>query len=158
MLVRLTSIRQSQRSAFLVGLAAFLTALLVQSGDLGSIDGDIRLQTTHSFWTSAPSVPDNSPEFGVAGKNGQIYATYGMGQSLLMLPSDIVGTYLAGLPLFRAFAGHDPGIRQIVVSYSTNFLLCILSVLVCFRCLRLLEFTVNQAIAGAFTLLFGTTF
>jgi hypothetical protein len=158
MLVRLTSIRQSQRSAFLVGLAAFLTALLVQSGDLGSIDGDIRLQTTHSFWTSAPSVPDNSPEFGVAGKNGQIYATYGMGQSLLMLPSDIVGTYLAGLPLFRAFAGHDPGIRQIVVSYSTNILLCILSVLVCFRCLRLLEFTVNQAIAGAFTLLFGTTF
>jgi hypothetical protein len=61
-------------SAFLVGLAAFLTALLVQSGELGSIDSVIRLQTTHSFWTSAPPVPDNSIDFGVKGKNGQIYA------------------------------------------------------------------------------------
>jgi hypothetical protein len=144
--------------AFLVGLAAFLTALLVQSGELGSIDTAIRLQTTHSFWTSAPSVPDDSIEFGVTGKNGRIYAAYGMGQSLLMLPSDIVGTYLARLPLFGGFAGHDPGIRQIVVSYSTSILVCVLTVLVCIRCLRLLEFTVNQVIAGAFTLLFGTTF
>jgi hypothetical protein len=144
--------------AFLVGLAVFLTALLVQSGELGSIDTNIRLQTTHSFWTSAPPVPDNSPEFGVAGKNGQIYATYGMGQSLLMLPSDIVGTYLARLPLFDGFAEHDPGIRQIVVSYSTSILVCVLAVLVCIRFLLLLEFTVNQAIAGALTLLFGTTF
>jgi hypothetical protein len=144
--------------AFLVGLAAFLTALLVQSGELGSIDTAIRLQTTHSLWTSAPSVPDNSIEFGVRGKNGRIYATYGMGQSLLMLPSDTVGTYLARLPLFAGFAGHDPGIRQIVVSYSTSILVCVLTVLVCIRCLCLLEFTVNQVIAGTFTLLFGTTF
>lgn len=144
--------------AFLVGLAAFLTALLVQSGELGSVDSDIRLQTTHSFWTPAPSVPDKSPELGVAGENGRLYAPYGMGQSLLMLPSDIVGTYLARLPLFGGFAGHNRGIREIVVSYSTNILVCVLTVLVCIRCLRLLEFTVNQAIAGAFTLLFATTF
>jgi hypothetical protein len=144
--------------AFFLGLAAFLTALLVQSGELGSIDTDIRLQTTHSFWTPAPSVPDNSPEFGVAGKNGRIYATYGIGQSMLMLPSDIVGTYLARLPLFAGFAGHDPGIRQIVVSYSTSILVCVLTVLICMRCLGLLEFTVNQAIAGALALLFATTF
>lgn len=144
--------------AFLLALAAFLTALLVQSGELGSIDTTIRLQTTHSFWTSAPSVPDNSPELGAAGKNGRIYATYGMGQSLVMLPSDIVGTYMARLPRFGGFAEHDPGIRQIVVSYSTSILMCVLAVLVCMRCLGLLEFTVNQAVAGAFTLLFGTTF
>jgi hypothetical protein len=144
--------------AFLVGLAAFLTALLVQSGDLGSIDTEIRLQTTHSFWTEAPSVPDNSPEFGLAGKNGRIYATYGMGQSLLMLPSDIVGTYLARLRPFEGFSGHDPGIREIVVSYSTSILVCVLAVLVSLRCLHLLGFTVVQAVAGALTLLFGTTF
>jgi hypothetical protein len=53
------------------------TALLVQSGELGSIDSDIRLQTAHSFWTSAPSVPDNSPEFGVTGKNGRTTAGWG---------------------------------------------------------------------------------
>jgi hypothetical protein len=144
--------------AYLVGLAALLTALLVQSGELGSIDSTIRLQTTHSFWTSEPSVPDNCPELGVAGKNGRMYATYGMGQSLVMLPADMAGTYLARLRLFSNFAEHDPGIRQIVVSYSTNILVCVLTVLVCMRWLRLLEFTANQAIAGALMLLFGTTF
>jgi hypothetical protein len=144
--------------AYLVGLAALLTALLVQSGELGSIDSTIRLQTTHSFWTSEPSVPDNSPELGVAGKNGRIYATYGMGQSVVMLPADIAGAYLARLRLFSNFAEHDPGIRQIVVSYSNNILVCVLTVLVCMRWLRLLEFTANQAIAGALMLLFGTTF
>jgi len=132
--------RAIKSPAFLVGLAAFLTALLVQSGDVGSIDTEIRLQTTHSFWTEAPSVPDNSPEFGLAGKNGRVYATYGMGQSLLMLPSDIVGTYLARLRLFASFAGHDPGIREIVVSYSTSILLCVLAVLVSFRWLHLMGF------------------
>jgi hypothetical protein len=90
-----------------VGLAAFLTAVLVQSGDVGSIDTEIRLQTTHSFWTDAPSVPDNI-ELGLVGNTGRVYAPYGMGQSLLMLPSDIVGTYLARLRLFADFSEHDP--------------------------------------------------
>jgi hypothetical protein len=145
--------------AFWLGLAAFLTALLVQSGDLGSIDTVRRLQTTHSFWTSAPAVlPGEYPEFGVMGRNGTIYAWYGMGQSLLMLPSDLVGTYLERRPWFAGFADHDPGIRAILVSYSVNIPVCILTVLVCFRFLRLLEFTANQAVAGALALLFGTTF
>ena len=147
------------KPAFWLGLAALLTALLVQSGDLGSIDTVRRLQTTHSFWTSAPAVlPGQYPEFGVMGRNGTIYAWYGMGQSLLMLPSDVVGTYLERMPWFADFSDHDPGIRAILVSYSVNILVCILTVLVCFRFLRLLEFTVNQAVAGALALLFGTTF
>src|SRR6266849_4768929 len=144
---------------FLVGLAAFLTAVLVQSGELGSIDTALRLQTTHSFWTSASLVlPEDYREIGLVGRDGRIYVPYGIGQSLLMLPSDMVGAYLARLSLFASFAEHDPGIREIVVSYSTNILVCVLTVLVCFRFLRLLEFTVNQAMTGALTLLFGTTF
>ncbi len=138
---------------------AFLTALLLQSGELGSIDTTRRLQTTHSFWTSAPPVvPEDYPDFGIVGRNGKIYAWYGMGQSLLMLPADIIGTYLERLPVFADFADHDPDIRAIVVSYSTSILVCVLAVLVCFRFLLLLEFTPNQCIAGALALLFGTTF
>jgi len=144
---------------FLLGIVAFLTALLLQSGELGSSDTTRRLQTTHSFWTSAPPVlPEDYPDFGIAGRKGTIYAWYGMGQSLLMLPADIIGTYLERLPVFANLADRDPGIRAIVVSYSTNILVCVLTVLVCFRFLRLLEFTPNQCIAGALTLLFGTTF
>jgi hypothetical protein len=160
----LSSMRTGQKRilnnpAFWLGLVALLTALLVQSGDLGSIDTVRRLQTTHSFWTSAPAVlPGEYPEFGVMGRNGTIYAWYGMGQSLLMLPSDIVGTYLEHMPRFAGFSDHDPGIRAILVSYSVNIPLCVLTVLVCFRFLRLLEFTANQAVAGSLALLFGTTF
>ncbi len=140
-------------------MAALLTALLVQSGDLGSIDTVRRLQTTHSLWTSAPAVlPEEYPEFGVMGRNGTIYAWYGMGQSLLMLPSDLVGAYLERSPWFAGFSDHDPGLRAILVSYSVNIPVCVFTVLVCFRFLRLLKFTANQAIAGALALLLGTTF
>jgi hypothetical protein len=164
-MLALSSMRQGIRRrilknpAFWLGLAALLTALLVQSGDLGSIDTVRRLQTTHSFWTSAPPVlPREYPEFGVMGRNGTIYAWYGMGQSLLMLPSDVVGTYLERMPWFAGFADHDPGIRAILVSYSVGIPVCVLTILVCFHFLRLLEFTANQAVAGALALLFGTTF
>ena len=143
----------------LVGVVAFLTALLLQSGELGSSDTTRRLQTTHSFWTSAPPVlPEDYPDFGIVGRNGKIYAWYGMGQSLLMLPADIIGTYLGRLPVFANLVDRDPDMRTIVVSCSTNIVVCVLAVLVCFRFLRLLEFTPNQCIAGAFSLLFGTTF
>ena len=152
--MRIQQNRILDHPAFLLALAAFLTALLLQSGELGSIDATLRLQTTHSFWTSKPSVPDSSVvKFGLAvaiGKNGRMYAATGMGQSLLMLPSDIVGTLLEHL--------FHRGLRSIVVSYSTNILVCVLAILVCFRWLRLLEFTPSEAIAGASALLFGTTF
>jgi uncharacterized protein (DUF934 family) len=95
----------------LLGMAAFLTSLLVQSGELGSIDTTLRLQTTHSFWTATPPIP---PDLGIVGRHGKIYATYGIGQSLLMLPADIVVTYLNRLSIFAHFAAHDPDIRAIV--------------------------------------------
>jgi hypothetical protein len=144
--------------ALLVGLTAFLTALLVQSGDVGSIDTQFRLQTTHSFWTEDRSVPENALQLGVAGKKGRVYAPYGMGQSLLMLPADIAGSYLARLRLFADFSEHDPGIREIVVTYSSSILLSVFTALTCLRLLKSLEFTVAQAVAGALTLLFATTF
>jgi hypothetical protein len=144
---------------FLLGLAAFLTAFVVQSGDLGTSDTTHRLQTTHSFWTSQPAVfPQEYPEFGVHGRDGKLYSPYGIGQSLLMLPSDVLGTYAARLPIFREYNGTDPTVRSIVVSYSTNILVCVLAVLVCFRLLGLLGFSANEKIAGALALLFGTTF
>jgi hypothetical protein len=144
---------------FLIAAIAFLTAVLVQSGELGSSDTNHRLQTTHSFWTSEPAVfPDEYPDFGLRGRNGKIYAWYGIGQSLLMFPPDVLGTYIERLPVFADYDGTDPTVRSIVVSYCTSTLVCVLTCLVCFRFLGLLDFTVNQRIAGALALLFGTTF
>src|ERR1700689_4602638 len=150
--------RLFRNPAFLIGLAAFLGAFVVQSGALGSRDTTHRLHATPSFWTSEPAVdPQDYPTFGIHGRNGKLYGWYGIGQSLLMLPSDIVGTYIERLPAFDGYDA-DPTVRDIVVSYSTNILVCVLSALVCFRLLGLFGFSVKQQIAGVLALIFCTTF
>lgn len=94
------------RPAFLLGLTALLAALLLQSGEMGSADTSMRLQNTHSFWTSAPPVrPEDYRDFELIGRNGTIHDWYGIGQSMLMLPFDIAGTHVADLPMFDRFEG-----------------------------------------------------
>ena len=61
-------------------------------------------------------------------------------------------------PSLDQYNGNDPAVKSIIVAYSTSILICVLGVVVCFRFLRRLDFSVNQAVAGALTLLFGTTF
>jgi len=142
----------------LVALSAGLIAFVVQSGELGSADTMHRLQTTHSFWTPEPPVfPKEYPEFGVHGRGGKLYDWYGIGQPLLMLPADIMGTYIERLPVFADYDGNDPSVRNIVVSFSTNILISVLMALVCFRFLRLLSFSTSQAVAGVLALLVCTT-
>jgi len=143
---------------FLLALAAGLLACVVQSGDLGSVDTLRRLQTTHSLWTSDPPVlAGDYPDFGLRGKDGRIYAWYGIGQSLLMLPTDIAGTYLERLPIFADYNGNDPRVRDMVVSYFTNTLINVLTVLVCLRFLSALRFSLKESVAGVLALLFCTT-
>ena len=128
-------------------LSAALLAFVVQSGELGSADTMHRLQTAHSFWTSEPPVfPNEYPEFGVHGRGGKLYDWYGIGQPLLLLPTDIVGTYIEKLPVFASYSGSDPTVRNIFVTYTTNILISIFTALVCFRFLRLLEFSTRESV------------
>jgi len=138
-------------------LSAGLLAFVVQSGELGSADTTFRLQTTHWLWTSQPQVfPNQYPEFGLHGRDGKIYSWYGIGQSLLMFPADLVGTWIAHWHIFSGYED-DPGVRSVVVSYSTNILINVLTALVAFRFLRQLRFGAKEAIAGVLALLFCTT-
>ena len=142
---------------FLLCLTAGLLAFVVQSGELGTADTMHRLQTTHWLWTSQPQVfPNEYPEFGLHGRNGQLYSWYGIGQSLLMLPADIVATWIAHWHIFADYED-DPAVRSILVSYSTNILLSVLTAFIAFRFLRQLRFTENEAIVGVLALLFCTT-
>jgi hypothetical protein len=142
---------------FLLALAAGLIAFVVQSGELGTSDTQHRLNSTHALWTSQPPVyPEEYPEFGVYGRGGGLQSWYGIGQSLLMLPQDVLGTYIEKLPVFAAYQ-EDPSVRNIVVSYLTNILVTVLTALVCFRFLRQLGFAVNHAVAGVLALLLSTT-
>lgn len=138
-------------------LAAGLLAFVVQSGELGTSDTGHRLQAAHAMWTSEPPVfPQEYPDFGVRGRGGKIQSWYGIGQSLLMLPADIVATWVATWPAFRGY-GDDPTVRAIIVSYSTNILLTVLTALVCFRLLLQFRFAVRHAVAGTLALLIATT-
>src|SRR5580693_675126 len=141
----------------LLCLAAGLLGFVVQSGELGTADTMHRLQTTHWLWTSEPQVfAVDYPEFGLHGRGGQIYSWYGIGQSLLMLPADLVGTWVARWHVFSGY-GDDPAVRSIVVSYSTSILVNVLTVLVGFRLLRQLRFSVREAVLGLLALMFCTT-
>ena len=140
----------------LLALAAWLAALAVQPGEVGSIDTKRRLQTTQSLWTDAPPVaPGDYPKFGLIGRNNRIYAWYGIGQVLVMLPPDVIASTVA-----RAIArpaDYDE-IREVFITYTISPLLAVGAILLAFRFLLLLDFSVNQAVAGALALLFGTTF
>src|SRR5215470_5332211 len=132
---------------FLLCLTAGLLAFVVQSGELGSADTTHRLQTTHWLWTSQPQVfPSEYPEFGLHGREGRIYSWYGIGQSLLMLPADLVATWIADWQIFNGYQD-DPAVRSIIVSYSTNILLNVLTAWIAFRLLRQLKFGVREAVA-----------
>lgn len=142
---------------FLLCLAAGLLAFAVQSGELGTADTMHRLETTHWLWTSQPQVfPSEYPEFGLPGRGGQIFSWYGIGQSLLMLPADLVGTWIAHWPIFSGYED-DPAVRSIFVSYTTNILLNVLTALISFRLLRQLTFSVKETVAGVLALMFCTT-
>ncbi|MFP5208770.1 MAG: hypothetical protein ACLGRW_05735 [Acidobacteriota bacterium] len=153
------SIRRWLRNpVVLVALAAGLIAFSVQPGDVGSADTTHRLQSTHSFWTDQPPVfPDEYPEFGIHGRDGSLQSWYGIGQSLLMLPFDMVGTWVENHAIFASYDGHDPSVREIVVTYNVNILISILTALICFRLLRQFLFSVPQAAVGALALLVLTT-
>jgi hypothetical protein len=141
----------------LLCLVAGLLAFVVQSGELGTSDTTHRLQTAHWMWTSEPQVlPYEYPEFGLHGRGGRLYSWYGIGQSLLMLPADLVGTWIAHRAVFSEYTD-DPGVRSIVVSYSTNILVSVLTALIAFRLLCQFRFTVRESVLGVLALLFCTT-
>jgi hypothetical protein len=145
--------------ALLVVSVALLTAM-IQSGELGTADTTRRLEVTHSLWTSAPQVAKGDyPDFGIPGRGGRLYAWYGIGQSLLMLPSDVAGTALQHAPWWRGYVQSKatPQLRAIVVSVSTNVLLNVLTALVALQFLELLGFSRVQSIAGVVALIAGTT-
>ena len=141
-------------------LVTALFTFLIQSGELGTSDTTHRLQVAHSLWTGQPQVfPEEYPEFGLHGRNGRLYAWYGIGQSLLMFPADLVGSAAAHLPLWRSYvrSGEDPAIRSIVVSISTNILISVLTAFAAFRLLRLFGFSTGESVVGVLGLLCATT-
>ena len=152
------TVSRFRNPVFLLALVAGLLAFVVQSGEAGTADTQHRINSAHAFWTSDPPVFDwEYPEFGIHGRDGRLQSWYGIGQSLLMLPQDIIGAGIEKLPLFAHYRNTDPTVRNIFVSYTTNILVTVLTALVCFRLLCQFGFTVSHSILGVLALLLATT-
>jgi hypothetical protein len=152
--------RPFSRPLYLLLLVTGLFTFLIQSGELGTSDTTHRLQVTHSLWTGQAQVlPDEYPEFGLHGRGGRLYAWYGIGQSLLMLPADLAGSAASRLPFWRDYVSdrEDPAIRSIFVSISTNILVNVLTAFAAFRLLSLFGFSEGESVAGVLSLLCATT-
>jgi hypothetical protein len=98
---------------FLLGV---LLALLLSPGNL-FVDAEKRLQVSRWIWTDEPQVLASDTQFlnHLPGRNGQPMAQFGIGQSLVMLPADIV----AGLVLGLEMTPQRMKLREMIVYYLT---------------------------------------
>ena len=148
---------KARKLAWMIFVLGLLTGFAVEDGDLSSIDSTRRLQVTQSFWTSEPPVKDGDyPAFGVVGRDGEIHAWYGIGQSLVMLPADVIGSLLVGetTPDPASLAGR---IKNAFVVYATFPLLTAGCVLLGYAVLLQLGLKLKASALGAMGMLFGTT-
>ena len=83
-----------------LALLAWTTALAVQTGTLNG-DTMRRLYVAHSLWTvGEPTVSRSDPGIvgptglvqALVGRGGKLYAWNGVGQSIVMIPADVVAT------------------------------------------------------------------
>lgn len=152
--------RTFSRPLPLLLLVVGLFTVLIQSGELGTSDTTDRLQVTHWLWTDSPQIyPDQLPEAGLPGRGGKLYAHWGIGHSLLLLPSDLLGTALSHLAVWHNYVDsqQDPAIRSIVASVTTNILVNVLTAWLTFSFLQELGFSLLEAVAGVLALLLATT-
>lgn len=95
------------------------------------------------------------PNLGVTGEHGKLFARWGIGQSLLMLPADLLSW-----PIVEHL--HPGRLRDMVqvglVSYLTFPLLNACTVVLAYRLLTELQFSAIESELGAIGLLFGTSF
>ncbi|HBB32407.1 MAG TPA: hypothetical protein DDZ80_08575 [Cyanobacteria bacterium UBA8803] len=145
-----------------IALIALLCFATVNSGTLGTLDTDLRLQMANAWWTGTEEVQVR-PGYqlkvrgdivaGVMGVGGRRYIAYEQGQSMLMLPGDWLGTQLH--QWFPNIPSQD--LRKLTVSFLIFLPLNVAAVVACFWLLRLFDF--GERIAGLTSIawLLGTT-
>ena len=94
-----------------LAVTTLIVFALITRGDFSDFDTVGRLQVTHWLWTSEPQVSEgyrysiptpptainifSAPGFcALIGKDGQIFAQFGLGQSVIMLPADIFSYFI----------------------------------------------------------------
>ena len=154
---------------------AFFTLLVfavVTRGGFSDADTARRLQVTHWMWSSVPQVAveerDSSPKnpspaqlatapgfCDLVGPNGDINAQFSIGQSLLMLPVDMLAAVMRGEFKDKPTNFH---LHNWIVNLVTFPPVAVAGVLLSFELLTVLGFAPAPALASSVFLLMGTTF
>jgi Dolichyl-phosphate-mannose-protein mannosyltransferase len=159
------------------GLVVFC---LVTRGGFSNSDTPRRLQVTHWLWSEQPQVsPGQQFAFAtqfrlfspgwceLTGKNGERYAQFGLGQSLVMLPADVLSEWVARKLTRKNTAvtqdGSDLGdqhrrINQVLVNLITFPLIGAVSLIFSYELLLLLGFSRRVSLAATMLLVVSTTF
>lgn len=140
-----------------LALLAWLTGLLVQTGSFGTVDTWRRYQVTRWLWRGEPAVaPGDYPAFGIPGTGGQIHAWYAVGQSVVMLPADLLAAALTRfLPVTNTLR-HQ--LDAAIVAFATFPIIAAANVALAYRVLRCIgRFDRKAAALGTLAWLFGTT-
>ncbi len=141
--------------------AAALAALALNDGDFGTIDTARRLDVAHSWWTGSPEVDAaHAAGFGVYDPHGRLRAWYGIGQSLVLLPIDLACSTVVEAVANRYSLDDTAStkLRVLLASLILASLTSAAAVAAALAALGALGFSPPDALAGALTLLFGTTF
>lgn len=154
-----------KRPRLFLALFTLLAFAAVTRGGFSDTDTHRRLQVTHWMWSAASqvapedrdSIPRNptpsqilvAPNFcDLPGVNGEIYAQFSIGQSLLMLPADLAIGWLRGATRETTlFTWHD-----LFVNLTTFTTVAVVGALLSFELLLVLGFSTPAAV-GATTLL-----
>src|SRR5882757_2382081 len=161
------------------GLAVFG---LVTRGGFSNSDTPRRLQVTHWLWTDQPQVsPDQqfaeahptpfrlfSPGWcELSGKHGEKFAQFGLGQSLTMLPADVLSEWVTSkLTRQKMPTNQDASeltdqhrkINQVIVNLATFPLIGAISLIFSYELLLLLGFSREVSLAATVLLVVTTTF
>ena len=147
----------TEHPAKALGLLAWLSALLIQSGDLASSDAHRRLQMASSFWTDEPEVlPGDYPEFGLKGPDGRVHAWNGMGQALVFIPFDVTARGIVNAAGLKGKIAKKVYFALVAGLYQPLLAAC--GIMAAFYLLLELQFSARHAAWGCLGLLYGSTF
>jgi hypothetical protein len=148
--------RLASSPRFCLWTVGWLTALLIQTGAFSTHDTRHRYQVTRWLWRGEPEVsPGAYPDFGIFDPEGGLHAWYGLGQSLLMFPGDVLARALTGI--VGLGAPLDTKAEIGIVALSTFPVLTGFIVMLGYSILRELGIDQRRATVGAIVWLVCTT-
>ena len=148
------------RRLLLFAPLSLVVCALVNPGNFGIVDTARRLQVERWIRLGEPPVRPEDSGFGIVGREGVRHAWYGIGQSLLLIPFD-AGVSATVVPI-AARLGMDSVRQQQVAELAIAFLMqsvvTVCSLTLAYELLISFQFSGAISMAGALTLLFGTTY